>query len=66
MTTKITEELDLIRSVLWGYPPCIARDDALRAVKVIQEETAVTLDNTRRPGSTFPGKSFRLERYSTI
>jgi hypothetical protein len=39
MKYKVKEELDLIRAVLEGYPPSIAQADAMRAIRVIQEET---------------------------
>jgi hypothetical protein len=35
--TTLREELDLIRAVLEGYPDSIARRDALRAVKKIND-----------------------------
>ena len=35
----LKNEIELIRSVLKGYPPSIARADAFRALNVIQEET---------------------------
>jgi len=39
MKHKVREELDLVRAVLQGYPPSIAQADAMRALRVIQEET---------------------------
>lgn len=39
MVNIVKEELDLVRAVLRGYPPSIARADAFRALRVIQEET---------------------------
>jgi hypothetical protein len=39
MTHKIKEELDLVRSVLEGYPPTIARAKAFFALEAIEKKT---------------------------